>query len=170
VTTGAVALVAAAGLAAYPAAQDLRFQWAALAFAVLAILLLTAGLAFRSPGMLGFALVALGADYAVLFLAEGGALDRFTPAYAAGFMLVAELGFWSIERRVRAWSEPAVAEWRLARLAAACVGAAASGAFVLVAGAAATGTGGLPLEGLGVVAAIGSIVLVTALVRRRALE
>jgi hypothetical protein len=44
------------------------------------------------------------------------------------------------------------------------------GAFVLVAGAAATGTGGLPLEGLGVVAAIGSLVLITALVRRRALE
>jgi hypothetical protein len=170
VTTGAVAVLAAAGLAAYPAAQDLRLQWAALAFAVLAILLLTAGLALRSPAALGFALAALGADYSVLFVAEGGALDRFTPAYAAGFLLVAELGFWSIERRVPAWSEPAVAEWRLARLAAACVGAAALGAFVLVAGAAATGSGGLPLEGLGVVAAIGSLVLITALVRRRALE
>jgi hypothetical protein len=170
VTTGAVAVVVAAALAAYPAAQDLRFQWAALAFAVLGILLLTAGLTFRSPVTLGFALAALGADYAVLFVAEGGALDRFTPVYAAGFMLVAELAFWSIESRVPAWSEPVVAEWRLARLTAACVGAAALGAFVLVAGAAGTGSGGLPLEGLGVVAAVGSLVLIAALVRRRALE
>jgi hypothetical protein len=163
-------MAAGAGLAAYPAAQDLRFQWAALAFAVLAILVLTAGLALRSPGALGFALAALGADYAVLFVAEGGTLDRFTPAYAAGFMLVAELGFWSIESRVPAWSEPAVAEWRLARLAAACVGAAALAAFVLVVAAAATGTGGLGLESLGVMAAIGSLALITALVRRRSLS
>jgi hypothetical protein len=167
VTSGAVAVLAAAGLAAYPAAQDLRLQWAALAFALLAVLLLTAGLAVRSPGTLGFALAALGADYAVLFVAEGGVLDRFTPAYAAGFMLVAELAFWSIEGRVPAWSEPAVAEWRLARLAAACVGAAALAALVLVVAAAATGTGGLALEGLGVMAAIGSLALITALVRLR---
>lgn len=169
-TTGAVAVAAAAGLAAYPAAQDLRLQWAALAFAVLAVLLVTAGLAVGSPSALGFGLAALGADYAVLFVAEGGALDRFTPAYAAGFMLVAELGFWSIEGRVPAWSEPAVAEWRLARLVAACVAAAALSAFVLVVAAAATGTGGLALESLGVVAAIGTLALITALVRRRALD
>jgi hypothetical protein len=170
VTSGAVAVVAAAALAAYPAAQDLRFQWAALAFAVLAVLLLTAGVAVRSLNALGFGLAALGADYAVLFVAEGGALDRFTPAYAAGFMLVGELGFWSIEGRVPAWSEPAVAEWRLARLAVACVGAAALSAFVLVVAAAATGTGGLALESLGVAAAIGSLALITALVRRRGLD
>jgi hypothetical protein len=170
VTTGAVAVVAAVALAAYPAAQDLRFQWAALVFAVLAVLLLTVGLAVKSPSALGFALAALGADYAVLFVAEGRALDQFAPAYAAGFLLVAELGFWSIERRVPAWSEPSVAEWRLARLVAACVGAAALAAFVLVAAAAATGSGGLALEGLGVVAAIGSLAVITALVRRRALD
>lgn len=136
---------------------------------MLAVFLLTAGLVLRSPGALGFGLAALGADYAVLFVAEGGALDQFTPAYAAGFVLVAEVGFWSIERRVPAWSEPAVAEWRLARLAATCVGAAVLGAFVLVVAAAATGTGGLALESLGVVAAIGSLALITVLVRRRAL-
>ena len=169
-TTGAVGVVAAAGLAAYPAAQDLRFQWAALAFAVLAILLLTAGLALRSPGALGFALAALGADYAVLFVAEGGALDRFTPAYAAGFILVAELGFWSIESRIPAWSEPAVAEWRLARIFGACVGAGVLAALALVAAAAATGTGGLAVESLGVVAALGSLVLITVLVGRRTVD
>ena len=112
----------------------------------------------------------LGADYAVLFVAEGSALDRFTPAYAAGFMLVAELGFWSIEPRIPAWSEAAVAEWRLARIAGACIGAAALAALALVAASAATGTGGLALESLGVVAAIGSLVLITVLVSRWAVD
>ena len=134
------------------------------------MLLFLAGVLFRSAGTLGLGLAALGADYAVLFVAEGGALDRFTPAYAAGFMLAAELGFWSIESRIPAWSEPAVAEWRLARVAGACIGAAALAALALVAAAGATGTGGLAVESLGVVAALGSLVLITVLVGRRAAD
>jgi hypothetical protein len=161
-------VLAAAALAAYPASQSLDLQWAALVFAIGGVLLFTLGLAVRSPGTLGLGLAALGADYAVLFVAEGGALDRFTPAYAAGFMVVAELGFWSIESRIPAWTEAAVAEWRLARIAGTCIGAAVLAAFAIVVSSAATGTGGLALEGLGVVAAIGSLVLITALLSRRA--
>ena len=161
-------MLAGAALAAYPASQDVPFQWAALVFAIVGVVLFTLGLAVRSAGTLGFGLAAIGADYAILFAAEGGSLDRFTPAYAAGFMLVAELGFWSIESRIPAWSEPAVAEWRLARIAGACVAAAALAALALVAAAAATGTGGLAVESLGVVAALGSLVLITVLIGRRA--
>ena len=163
-------MLAAAALAAYPASQSLDLQWAAFAFAVAAVLLFVAGVVFRSAGTLGFGLAALGADYAVLFVAEGGALDRFTPAYAAGFMLVAELGFWAIESRITAWSEAAVAEWRLAWIAGTCIGAAAVAALALVAAAAATGTGGLALESLGVVAALGSLVLITVLVSKLAAD
>ncbi len=145
-------------------------QWAALVFAIGGVLMFALGLAVRSPGTLGFGLAALGADYAILFVAQGGTLDRFTPAYAAGFMLVAELGFWSIEPRIPAWSEAVVAEWRLARIAGASIGAAVLAAFAIVVSAAATGTGGLAIEGLGVVAAIGALVLITVLLSRRALE
>jgi hypothetical protein len=134
------------------------------------VLLFLAGLVFRSAGALGLGLAAIGADFAVLFVAEGASLDRFTPAYAAGFMLVAELGFWSIESRIPAWSEAAVAEWRLARIAGACIGAAGLSALVLVTASAATGTGGLALESLGVVAALAALVLITALVGRRSVE
>jgi hypothetical protein len=134
------------------------------------VLVFAVGLVARSPGALGIGLALLGADYAVLFVAEGGALDRFTPVYAAGFILVAELGFWSIESRIPAWSEPAVAEWRLARIAGACIGAAVLAALALVAAAAATGTGGLALESLGVVAVLGSLVLITVLVGRWAVD
>ena len=134
------------------------------------MLLFLAGLVFRSAGALGLGLAAIGADFAVLFVAEGASLDRFTPAYAAGFMLVAELGFWSIESRIPAWSEAAVAEWRLARIAGACIGAAGLAAFVLVTASAATGTGGLALETLGVVAALAALVVITVLVGRRSVE
>jgi hypothetical protein len=142
----------------------------ALGLAVAGVLLFVVGLVARSAGAVGLGLAVIGADYAVLFIAEGGALDRFTPAYAAGFMLVAELGFWSIESRIPAWSDPAVPEWRLARLVGACIGAAALAALTLVAGAAATGTGGLAVESLGVVAALGALVLITVLVGRRSVD
>ena len=163
-------MLAAVALAAYPASQNLDFRWIALALAIAGVLLFVLGLLARSAGTLGLGLAAIGADYAVLFVAEGGSLDRFTPAYAAGFMLAAELGFWSIESRIPAWSEPAVVEWRLARVAGACIGAAALAGFGLVAAAAATGTGGLAVESLGVVAALGALVLLTVLVGRRSVE
>jgi hypothetical protein len=159
-------LLAAGGLAAYPAAQDLRLQYAALVLAVLALALLAFGLVVRWPGALGFGLAALGAEYAVLFSAEGATLDRLAPLYAVGFMFVAETAFWSIERRVPAWSDPTALEWRLARLAAACAGAAGVAALATVSAAAATGGGGVVLESFGVAAAIGSVVILAALMRR----
>ena len=103
----------------------------------------------RWPSTIGFALVALGGTYAVLFVAEGTHLDHVAPAYAAGLLLVAELAFWSIESRVPAWTDPEVVIWRLARLALACVGAAVLGAIVVADAAAAGGGGGLLLETLG---------------------
>jgi hypothetical protein len=145
-------------------------QWAALVFAIAGVVLFALGLAVRSAGTLGLGLAVIGAGYAVLFVAEGESLDRFTPAFAAGLMLVAELGFWSIEPRIPAWSEPAVAEWRLAGIAGACVGAAVLAALALVAAAGATGTGGLAVESLGVVAALGAVVLIIVLVGRRPVD
>jgi len=163
-------VLAAAALAAYPASQSVDLQKVALLAAIAGVLAFTLGIAVRSPGLLGLGLAVIGAGYGVLFVAEGSSLDRFTPVYAAGFMLVAELGFWSIESRIPAWSDAAVAEWRLARIAGACIGAAGLAALGLIAASAATGTGGLALESLGVVAALGSLVLVTVLVGRRSVE
>jgi len=162
--------LAAAALAAYPASQRMDLQRVALVAAIAGVLVFTLGIAVRSPGSLGLGLAAIGAGYGVLFVAEGSSLDRFTPVYAGAFMLVAELGFWSIESRIPAWSDAAVAEWRLARIAGACIGAAGLAALALIAASAATGTGGLALESLGVVAALGSLVLVTVLVGRRSVE
>ena len=151
-------------LAAYPAAQDIRLQSLAFGLAAGAVALLALGLAARSPAAVGWSLASLGAEYAVLFVAEGGNLDRLTPVYAAGFFFVGEVSFWSLERRVPAWTDPAVAEVRLLGLVLACTGAVAVAALVIMAGAVAGG-GGILLEVLGVVAAIGSLLLLAALVR-----
>lgn len=159
----------AAGLATYPAAQDIRLRELALAFGALGLALLALGLASRWPSALGLALAALGGEYAVLFAAEGGRLDRFVPVYAAGLFLVAELAFWSIERRVPAWSEPSLLERRLAFLVGACVAAASVAALVTVL-AAAGGGGGIVLEAVGVAAATASLGVLALLVRRSAPE
>lgn len=159
----------AAGLATYPAAQDIRLRELALAFGALGLALLALGLASRWPSALGLALAALGGEYAVLFAAEGGRLDRFVPVYAAGLFLVAELAFWSIERRVPAWSEPSLLERRLAFLVGACVAAASVAALVTVL-AAAAGGGGIVLEAVGVAAATASLGVLALLVRRSAPE
>jgi hypothetical protein len=142
----------------------------ALGLAALGVVLLTLGLLAQSSGAVGFALAALGGTYAVLFAAEGARLDRLAPGYAAGLFLVAELAFWSIESRVPAWSDSELVIWRLARLALACAGAAVLGAVVVADASAAGRGGGLLLETLGVAAAIGAIVLTTALVRRTAVD
>jgi hypothetical protein len=149
--------------------QGIHLRWLALALAGVAVGLLAVGLAARSGPVLGWGLAALGGEYAVLFAAQGGALDTFTPVYAAAFVLVAELAFWSIERRVPAWTESGLAEWRLARVAGASAGAAVVSGLVLVV-AAASGGGGVALEAIGVAATIGALALVAALVRRSATE
>ena len=163
-------MLAAVGLAAYPAAQDIRLQPVALALAAIGVLALVLGLLARWPAAIGLALVSLGGTYTVLFEAEGSRLDRLAPAYATGLLLIAELAFWSIESRVPAWSDPELVIWRLARLALACAGAAVLGAVVIADASAASGGGGLFLETLGVAAAIGAVVLVVVLLRRTAFE
>jgi hypothetical protein len=144
--------------------QNIHLRWLALGLGGLAVTLLALGLATRSGPVLGWGLAALGGEYAVLFAAEGRVLDALTPLYAGAFVLVAELAFWSIERRVPAWSEPGLAEWRFAYVVGSSAGAAAVAGLVLVV-AAAAGGGGVALETIGVAAAIGALALVTVLVR-----
>ncbi|MEP6909146.1 MAG: hypothetical protein ABI896_01795 [Actinomycetota bacterium] len=149
--------------------QHLHLRWLVLPLAGVAVGSFAIGLVARSGALLGWGLAALGGEFAVLFAAEGRVLDEFTPLYAGAFFLVAELGFWSIERRVPAWSEPGLVERRLAYLAGSSLGAGVVAGLVLVV-AASSGGGGVALEAIGVVAAIGALALVGVLVRRTAAE
>ncbi len=80
---------------------------------------------------------------------------------AAALLLVAELGYLSLELRAAVRDEPGTFARRLALLAVLALGALASGQLLVVLvdlGA----RGGLALEALGVVAAVGALALVAA--------
>jgi len=156
-------------LAGYPALHDIHLRLLAFGLGGLALALLAFGLAGRSALSVGWALVALGGEYAVLFASRGRQLDEVTPLFAAGFVLVAELAFWSLERRVAAWTEHWLLVRRLGYLAGTCLLAAFVSGLVLVVAAAWQG-GGSPLEALGVVSAIGAFALVAGFVYRSVTE
>jgi hypothetical protein len=140
-----------------------------LSLGAAALALLALGLAGRWRAPVGVGLALFGAQYAVLFTAHGRSLDEAAPVYAAGFLLVAELAYWSLERRAAAWTEHGLLLRRLAHLLGVCFAAAALAALVLVA-AASGGGGGVALEALGAAAAVGAVAVVAVLVRRSALR
>jgi hypothetical protein len=138
-----------------------------LVVGVLALPVLLAGLVLRWSAALAVGVAVLGAQQAVRLELGSEALDSWTPLFAAGLLLVAELAWWSIERRVRAWSEPWQATRRLAAVLFACAGGTVvSAAVVLAAGAPLTG--GVELELLGVVAATAALAVVAWIARTRA--
>ncbi len=107
------------------------------------VLLLAVGLGLRRSVTVPGALVLLGGQYAAL-LELGGVSLLFGSLVSAGFVLVAELSFFSLEhRRARA----------LLRAVGLAVGAALLGAGLLAVSRVAV-TRGVAIEGLGVVAAV----------------
>ena len=117
-----------------------------------ALLCLCAGLSVRRSSPLLAALVLLGAEQAVRLATGPAHADEWTPLYAAGFLLSAELAWWSIEPRVPAFSERRVLVNRVAVLAGCCAGAAVLAALVVLA-AGVPVEGGVSLELVGVLAA-----------------
>jgi hypothetical protein len=117
-----------------------------------ALLCLCAGLSVRRSPPLLAALVLLGAEQAVRLATGPAHADEWTPLYAAGFLLSAELAWWSIEPRVPAFSERRVLVNRVAVLAGCCAGAAVLAALVVLA-AGVPVEGGVSLELVGVLAA-----------------
>ena len=79
-------------------------------------------------------------------------------------LFVAELAWWSIEPRVPAWAETALAPLRLARVLAVCAAGAMLAAVVLVV-ASSNLSGGVGLELVGVLAAIAALAVVAWVAR-----
>jgi hypothetical protein len=92
-------------------------------------------------------------------------VDEWTPFYAAGFLLSAELSFWSTEPRVPAWSDLEVVLRRVGTVLAACLGAAGIAAVVIIAAGASLGDS-LVAEAVGLGSAVAALALLGALVRR----
>jgi hypothetical protein len=109
-------------------------------------------------------IASLGAEQAVRLTAGPSKVDPWTPVYAAGFLLAAELAWWSIEPRVPARADVEVLIRRVMAIAACCVGGALLAAVVVLA-AGAPLHGGVALELVGAAAAVAAILVVAAVAR-----
>jgi hypothetical protein len=121
-----------------------------------AVGVLVVGLLLRFPPLITTALALLGAEYAVLFVVRGDTVDVRAPLYGAAFLVTAELAFGALELRAGR-SEPMLAPRRAAMLVLVAVGSVVTGLIVLAA-AATPLDGGVALEAIGVVAAVGLLV------------
>ena len=130
------------------------------------LLCLCAGLAFRWSAALLAGMVLLGAEQAIRLASGSSNADAWIPVYAAGFLFVAELAWWSIEPRVAAWADLEVAVWRFGAVVGACAGSAVLAALIMVT-AGAPVAGGVGLELVGVVAATAAVVVVAVVARSR---
>jgi hypothetical protein len=151
-TWGLAAGLVATPLALIPAVSDPPL----LAVGGAAIFVLAVGLVLGRPFAVPWAVAGLGAEYAVS-LGDGG-LDRRVPLYAVALLVTAELSYWSLQLRGAAPDEPGITQRRLIGLMLAATVALLVGT-VLVAFANVPVGGGLAIEGIGIVAAIGALVL-----------
>jgi hypothetical protein len=128
------------------------------------VLWIGVGLAARWNAPLVLGIACLGAEQAVRLTDGPSSVDPWTPVYAAGFLLAAELAWWSIEPRVPAWSDLEVLVRRILTIAVCLVGGALLAALVVLA-AGAPLRGGVGLELVGVAAAVAAIAVVAAIAR-----
>jgi hypothetical protein len=157
-------LVVAAGIALSPLLRGSGDQELLLALGLGGLLALSAGLAVRWGAALALAIALLGAEQAVRLTRGPEALDPWTPLYAAAFLLVAELAWWSLEPRVPAWAQRGTALWRLVTVLLACAGGVIVSALVVIA-AGLPIHGGFGLELAGVLAATAALAVVAAVAR-----
>jgi hypothetical protein len=123
------------------------------------------GLLRGFPGAVPWAVLVLGSGYAAsLFLPERG-IDREAPLVAAGFVLLAELAYWTLELRTPLSPEPGMLARRLVLLWAAALGALVVATLAIVATAIPLG-GGVLGDLLGVAAAVAALAVVAALADR----
>ena len=141
-----------------------------LPFAVTAVIaaptlaLLMAALALGLPGLVPWAIAVLGAEYGASLHGDAG-VDGRAPVVGAVLVLVAELSYWSLERRTRIGDERGLYARRAVTVLALSAAAAGLGTVLLLLSAAPLG-GGTGAEVVGIAAAAGSIALLALLARR----
>jgi hypothetical protein len=158
-------LACAAALAAYPAVAASRLAWLHAGIAAAALVALALGFALRKSEFLLWALVLLGGEYALWLALGTHALDQRMPIVGAGLLLVAELAYDSLEPEVGRPEATAVLA-RLIALALVVLAAVVAGALVLIL-AAIPLSGGVGVTGIGAVAAVLALALITRLAADR---
>jgi hypothetical protein len=152
-------------VAAYPAVAASKLAWVYAAIGIAAIAVLTVGLVFRRGVLLLWALVGLGASYAVWLGVGTHALDQRMPIVGAGLLLTAELAFDSLEPEVGR-PEANVVLARATALVLLVLVSVAAGAVVLLM-ASIPLSGGVVVTALGAVAAVLALALITRLTAER---
>ena len=145
-----------------PTAIDATQTALAVAGVAAAMLLMALGLGAARPAPLPFALLLLGAIYAL------PAPDHVlpVPVYGSGLLVTGELAYWSLDERIREHMHPGVATPRL--LAVLAVGAAAIPASALVLAVADADVARSPAgTAAGAAAIVGCVALLIALAHLR---
>jgi hypothetical protein len=155
-------VVVGIALAAYPAARSDELGRGLAILGAVACVLLAGGLAFRLASAVAPSLVVLGGGYAVVLATDFQTVDPWSPVYAGGLLLLAELAYGSLERQA-APDEPGMLVRWLATLAALVAGCLVVGTLLLGGASAASGDG-LVLLGIGVAAAATALALLTRLI------
>jgi hypothetical protein len=150
-------------LAAALAAVAARSQPTLLAVGGAAVFLLAVGLVMGRTAAVPWAIVGLGVAYASTL--EGDDLDGRVPLYAAGLLVTAELAYWALHLRHGARDEPGMAVRRVIGLLVTAAAAIVAGTM-LVAVARVPLRGGLVVEGIGLVAAVGALAILLLAARR----
>jgi hypothetical protein len=134
------------------------------AIGLVAVLLLVVALAGRFEGLLPWVLALAGAQYAAFLVIRETAVDPYAPIYGAGLLLVSELAYWAIERRVPGMPGEGLTFRRATLIVAAVIASGGIGGLILAMSETSV-RGGLWLEALGVAAAVGAVALLARLAR-----
>ena len=73
--------------------------------AAVAVVSLVAALVLDWSSLVPVSIVLIGGVYAAQLAIDDAALDAAAPAFAAGLLVTAELAYWSLEERERAWGD-----------------------------------------------------------------
>jgi hypothetical protein len=135
---------------------------------LVAVVVLAISLAAGWTSGIAWTLVLLAVEYAAALAARGTAeVDAAAPLVGAGLLLLAELGYWSLELAGPGYEEERVVARRLGALGVLAFLSVLLGAFVVVLTAAPLG-GGLAWDAVGVAAAGGTLAIVAWLAHRAA--
>lgn len=157
------ALALLGAVSAYSALDGDRLVAVVAALGGIGVLVTALALVGRWAALLPWGFVGVGAAYALFLSLRPGTLDARAPIVAAAFFVAAELSFWSIERGN--WhGERQVVVRRLALLVSAGLATAIVGGLLLL--IASERRGGVGQEIVGIAAAVLTLAVIAALVRR----
>ena len=139
--------------------------WGVLATGGASVVALLTAAVFRAGTGVAVGVALLGAAYTVSLIAGDVGLDRASPVVAAVLLVVAELGYWSVDLRDAIAYEPGMLARRAAFIGFLALGALAVGA-VLLAAVDLPGLDGTAVSVAGAVAAAGAFVLLWRAVAR----